>query len=176
VISSLIVLIAVNAINLGIGFGPNIPVGGIAQNYKTTTTATIFCTVNNLGIDYTYSKFTNKNTNIDHLSIHSTTISYQYPLFKKETHQMDIILGGNYNRIIHKFEVGVENGYAFGLRYGVGYEEKFVGSPLTDRIQPALSGRVLLNQIIQSQNWNYRQLTSSNFALSLLIGVSFRIL
>jgi hypothetical protein len=176
VISSFIAIIAINTINLGIGFGPNIPVGGIAQNYKTTTTGTIFCTVNNLGIDYAYSKFTNKNTNIDHLSIHSTTISYQYPLFKKETHQMDIILGGNYNRIIHKFEIGAENGYAFGLRYGIGYQKKLVGSPLTDRIQPALSGRVLLNQIIQSQNWNYRQLTSSNFALSLLIGVSFRIL
>jgi hypothetical protein len=176
VISSLITIIAINTINLGIGFGPNIPVGGIAQNYKTTTTATIFCTVKNLGIDYAYSKFTNKHTNIDHLSIHSTSISYQYPLFKQETHQMDIILGGNYNRIIHKFEIGAENGYAFGLRYGVGYEEKLVGGPLTDRIQPALSGKVLLNQIIQSQNWNYRQLTSSNFTLALLIGISFRIL
>ena len=89
---------------------------------------------------------------------------------------MDIILGGNYNRIIHKFEIGAENGYAFGLRYGVGYQEKFVGSTLTERIQPVLSGRVLLNQIIQSQNWNYRQLTSSNFTLALLIGVSFHIL
>ncbi len=175
-ISSLIVLIAVNAINLGIGFGPNIPVGGIAQNYKTTTTGTIFCTVNNLGIDYAYSKFTNKNTNIDHLSIHSITISYQYPLFKKETHQMDIILGGNYNRIIHKFEIGAENSYVFGLRYGLGYQEIIQGSQLIDRIKPALSGKILVNQYIQIRNWNYTQITSSNFTLALLIGISFRIL
>lgn len=175
-ISSLIAVIAINTINLGIGFGPNIPVGGIAQNYKTTTTALIFCNVNNFGIDYAYSKFNNKNINADNLSIHSATISYFYPLVNKETHQMDIILGGNYNRIIHKFEIGAERGYAFGLRYGIGYQKKLVGSPLTDSIQPALSGKVLLNQIIQSQNWNYRQLTSSNFTLALLIGISFRIL
>ncbi len=89
---------------------------------------------------------------------------------------MDIILGGNYNRIIHKFEIGAENSYVFGLRYGLGYQEIIQGSQLIDRIKPALSGKILVNQYIQIRNWNYTQITSSNFTLALLIGISFRIL
>ena len=175
-ISSLIVLIAVNTINLGIGFGPNIPVGGIAQNYKTTTTATIFCTVNNFGIDYAYSKFNNKNINTDKLSIHSATISYFYPLVDKETHQMDIVLSGNYNRIIHRFELGSENGYIIGLRYGLNYQEIIQGNQSIDRLKPTLTGRILINQFIQTRNWNNTQISSSNITLSLLLSISFRIL
>jgi hypothetical protein len=176
VLSSLIAIIAINTINLGIGFGPNIPIGGIAQNYKTTTTATIFCTVNNFGIDYAYSKFTNKQINADNITIHTATISYFYPLVEKETHQMDIVLGGNYNRIIHKFELGSENSYVFGLRYGLNYQEIIQGSQSIDRLKPTLSGRILINQYIQTRNWNYTQITSSIFTVSLVLCISFRIL
>lgn len=176
VVSSLVLLLTINSINLGIRFGPHIPVGNLERVYQVTTAASFFCGIKNLEIDYSFSKFTGRNNNKNLLYLNSGTIAYQYPFYQKKNRLLNMIVGASYNRIKRKLETAHEETYAMGLKYGIGYKENFGGTELINRLRPALQIKIYLNQLIQSRNWNYSQVMSSNFFFSMMIGVSFNIL
>jgi hypothetical protein len=177
-LTSLIALVAINTIDLGVKFGPTFPSGNLQNNYKVTTTTAGFCAVNNFVFDYSFSKFTNKINQQENLYLHSAVISYQYPAYQKNCHQINVILGGSYNYIRRRWLTANEQTYALGLRYGVGYKLSFssTSSEFVERLQPALHTNIYLNQIVQLRDWNYNQIMSSNFLFSIMLGVSFRIL
>jgi len=164
VISSLILLLTINSIDLGLRFGPNFPVGNLERVYQVTTVASFFCGIKNLEIDYSFSKFTGRDNNKNLLYLNSGTIAYQYPFYQKKTRLFNAIIGTSYNRIKRKLGTAHEGTYAIGLKYGVGYKESLGRFKL-------VSG-VYLSQIVQSRNWQSLQLSSSNFLLSLTTGVS----
>ncbi len=176
VVSSLILLLTINSIDLGIRFGPNFPAGNLERVYQVTTAASFFCEVKNLEIDYSFSKFTGRDNNKNLLYLNSGTIAYQYPLYQKKSRLLNMIVGASYNRIKRKLGTAHEETYAMGLKYGVGYKESFSGTELINRLRPALQTKIYLNQLIQSRNWNYNQVMSSNFFFLMMIGLSVNIL
>jgi hypothetical protein len=85
--------------------------------------------------------------------------------------QFTAVLGGNYNRVIRNLVSAHEASYAWGLKYGLGFNKNFT---VTEHLHPTLLSRLFLNQIIQARSWNSSQLLSSNLFISLTVGLSFR--
>lgn len=177
-LNSIIFLLTINTVDLGMKFGTIFPIGNLENDYKTTTAISGFFQLSNFIIDYNYSKFNNKINQQENLSLHNVTISYEYPFYEKNNHQLNISLGGNYNYIQRKMLTAQEQTYAIGLKYGAGYKYSFsnADSNIISRIRPAVHTNLYLNQIIQSRDWNYNQIMTSNFFFSVMFGVSIKIL
>jgi hypothetical protein len=169
--SSLICLLIINSIEVGAHFGPTSPTGSLANNYRLTTIGSLFGQVNNLELDYSYSKFNGKINNRDFLFLHIIGFSYQYPFLQMTNSQFTAVLGGNYNRVIRKLVSAHEASYVLGLKYGLGFNKNFT---VSEHLRPTLLSRLCLNQIIQARSWNSNQLLSSNLFISLTVGLSFR--
>jgi hypothetical protein len=177
-LSSLIALLVFNTVDLGVKYGPDFPSGNLQNSYKMTTTISGFSTIKNFIIDYSFSKFSSKINPQENLNLHSATIAYQYPLYEKNNHQLNISLGGNYNYLQRKWLNAKEQTYALGLRYGTGYKYSFrsTTAKFIERLQLAFHTNIYINQIIQSRDWNYSEIMSSNFFFSIMVGISFRII
>jgi hypothetical protein len=175
-VNSIILLLTINSVELGVGFGPIFPTGTLERTNNTNTAGSVFCDVSNFSLDYSFSKLNSKNNTQDNLYLHSGTISIQYPFYNKNTRCLQAILGGSYNRLIRKLGIAREQSYALGVRYGIGYKEKLANVQIFNKLRPALSADIFLNQIVQTRNWNAAQLSSSNFLISIIFGISFNLL
>ncbi len=176
--SAIITLFIINAVDLGIKFGPALPSGSLEDNYKPTTALSGFCLVSNFIIDYNYSQFRGKINGQENLLLHTITVSYEYPFYEKNNHWLNFSIGGNYNYIQRKMLSAREQTYAMGLKYGAGYKYNFPGTApdLISRLKPAAHTNLYLNQTIQTRDWNYNQIMSSNFFFSVMLGISIKIL
>ena len=172
----LISLFIINSLDVGIKFGPDFPIGNLQRFYSTSATAGIYLQMNNVMLDYSFSKLLSKTNNNENLYLHSATISYQYPFYSKNNLSLTASFGGIYNRIIREYENGKEIGSAFGLRYGFGYEKSFGSNNLLKNLNPSLVSNLYLKQIIESRSWNSTQLLSSNYLISLMFGINLRLI
>ncbi|MCX8014954.1 MAG: hypothetical protein N2748_02945 [candidate division WOR-3 bacterium] len=174
--NAVILILAMNALQLGLEFGPVIPTSGLHQNYQTTSVIAGNVNLNNFQLDYRFTKLPSKINNQEYINWHTITVAYNYPFFQKGNRAFIASLGGNYNYFLRRLLRAQEKTYALGLRYGVGYQLKITGGELVDKIKPSLLATAYLNQVIQARDWNYNQIMTSNFFLSLLIGINFRVL
>lgn len=166
----------INSLELELKYGPNIPMGNLNRNYKTTSAISSALNFNNLQLAYSFTKFPSKISYQEHINWHEIALVYNYPFIKKQHNLVIALFGGNYNYFLRRMLRAEEKTYAFGLKYGLGYKQKFTGGDFVDKIKPALLAQIYLNQVIQARDWNYNQIMTSNFFLLLSLGVSFQIL
>jgi len=176
VFNLLLSLLIINSVDIGVQFGPNIPSGNLAEFYRTSTTGSVYCEFNNFQLDYNFSKFTGKINNNEYFYLHSGILSYQYPFLKNEKRNLGAGFGGSYNRILRRYATAHEEGYALGVRYGIGYKENLLTNSFLKDLRPALISNIYLNQLIHSRNWNSTQVFSSNFLFSIMVGMNFSLL
>jgi hypothetical protein len=172
-VSSLLLLLTINSLEIGTQFGPIFPTGSLANTYQVSTTAGLFTSMNNFDLGYSYSKFASKLNTSENLFLHTIMLSYQYPFYKINNSQFLAILGANYNRIIHSLDIANEQNSVFSLRYGLGFKQNFA---ISKSLRPALLAQLNLNHILQMRSWNYSELLYSNLFISVTAGISFSFL
>lgn len=175
VLNLLLSLLITNSINTGVKFGPAFPSGTLERYYSASPSGMCYLELNNIMLDYTFSKLSSKINNNESFILHTVTVSYKYPFYYNDNLSFNASFGGTYNNINRKFEHGQEKAYALGLRYGIGYMQNF-GDVFLQKLNPALVTNLYFNQIIQSRIWNSTQMISSNYLISLMIGLNFEIL
>lgn len=169
-------IFVINSLELELKYGPNIPISNLNRNYQTTSAISSALNFNNFQLAYGFAKLPNKINRQEYINWHEIALVYHYPFIKKERNSMLASFGANYNYFLRRMLSVEEKTYAFGIKYGLGYKQKFTGGDFVDKIRPALLARVYLNQVIQARDWNYNQIMTSEFFLLLSLGISFQIL
>lgn len=160
-----------NIINLGISFGPHLPMGRL-DVYRIGTSVSLLSEINRFELNYTYSQFSNQFIPQEKLNMHGVTIAYEYPISKNEYRKISIQVGTGYYHIIRHLKRNHEQGTLWGLRYGVKYEQILVNN----NFQPTLFTLLHTDQIVQSRRWQNQQLNVNNYLVKILIGIKIKIL
>lgn len=162
----------INSVDIGVTYGPHFPIGRLSNAYKTSSTLSFFTDINRLELNYSYTRFAGQIASNEKLSLHSGTISYQYPFYTTDKRKLNGHIGTGYFRIIRTLNANTEKGYAFGIRYGLKYEQNLVAS----KLKPTLITLLSTDQIVQTRNWQSMQIYSSAYLLRAMIGMQFNLL